>query len=311
VTARLVMSQARGLWRGDKPVEAIEAFKRAIEMGEPLGDEAYEAYTTSMSLGSSAAAALGQFALSEAWSDRILRVCEEHGDIVGICYALINRSTLSFLTDQIDRLLVDLERAVQISREFGMPLAESMCVRDLGEIYLSLGKPVEGEPYIRRAHAMYTQAFGEMAARSINCEVQLARLKWWSGDVATAEEIFRKVTAQQAAALAAGQSDSILTGSERLALDQVGTAVGAGSSAEFDALIARGHELALQPQDVVELVEWKGLAALRAGRRDEAIPLFEQALALAEKSARLVSDRVRRQLIAATREPSAPVSMEG
>ena len=302
VTARLVMSQARGLWRGDKPVEAIEAFKRAIEVGEPLGDEAYEAYTTSMSLGSSAAAAVGQFGLSEAWSDRILRVCEEHGDIVGICYALINRSTLSFLTDQIDRLLVDLERAVQISREFGMPLAESMCVRDLGEIYLSLGKPVEGEPYIRRAHAMYTQAFGEMAARSINCEVQLARLKWWSGDVEAAGEIFRKVTAQQAAALAAGQSDSILTGSERLALDQVGTALGSGSPAEFDALIARGQELALQPQDIVELVEWKGLAALRAGRRHEAIPLFEEALALAEKSARLVSDRVRRRLTAATGE---------
>ncbi len=314
VTARLVMSQARGLWRGDKPVEAVEAFKRAIEVGEPLGDEAYEAYTTSMSLGSTAAAALGQFALSEAWSDRILRVCEEHGDIVGICYALINRSMLSFLTDQIDRLLVDLERAVQISREFGMPLAESMCVRDLGEIYLSLGKPVEGEPYIRRAHAMYTQAFGEMAARSINCEVQLARLKWWSGDVEAAGEIFRKVTAQQAAALAAGQSDSILTGSERLALDQVGTALGSGSPAEFDALIARGHELALQPQDIVELVEWKGLAALRAGRRHEAIPLFEQALALAEKSARLVSDRVRRQLLAATGEASAaasPASMKG
>ena len=312
VTARLVMSQARGLWRGDKPVEAIEAFKRAIEVGEPLGDEAYEAYTTSMSLGSSAAAAVGQFGLSEAWSDRILRVCEEHGDIVGICYALINRSTLSFLTDQIDRLLVDLERAVQISREFGMPLAESMCVRDLGEIYLSLGKPVEGEPYIRRAHAMYTQAFGEMAARSINCEVQLARLKWWSGDVQAAGEIFGKVTAQQAAALAAGQSDSILTGSERLALDQVGTALGSGSPAEFDALIARGHELALQPQDIVELVEWKGLAVLRAGRRHEAIPLFEEALTLAEKSARLVSDRVRRQLLAATGEASAsPASMKG
>jgi len=311
VTARLVMSQARGLWRGDKAVEAVEAFKRAIEVGEPLGDEAYEAYTTSMSLGSSAAAALGQFALSEAWSDRILRVCEEHGDIVGICYALINRSVLSFLTDQIDRLLVDLERAVQISREFGMPLAESMCVRDLGEIYLSLGKPVEGEPYIRRAHAMYTQAFGEMAARSINCEVQLARLKWWSGDVEAAGEIFRKVTAQQAAALTAGQSDSILTGSERLALDQVGTALGTGSAAEFDALIARGQELALQPQDIVELVEWKGLAALRAGRRHEAIPLFEEALALAEKSARLVSDRVRRQLMATTNEASLPASMEG
>ena len=103
-----------------------------------------------------------------------------------------------------------------------MPLVESMCVRDLGEVYLSLGQPEEGEPYIRRAHAMYAQSLGEGAARAVTCELQLARLKWWSGDVAAAEEILRKVTAQQAAAQAAGPSDAILTGSERLMLDQVG-----------------------------------------------------------------------------------------
>ncbi len=73
---------------------------------------------------------------------------------------------------------------------------------------------------------MYRQAFGESAARSINCEVQLARIKWWVGDVGAAQEIFERVTAQQAAAQAAGQSDAILSGSERLSLDQVGTALG-------------------------------------------------------------------------------------
>ena len=129
--------------------------------------------------------------------------------------------------------------------------------------------------------------------------------------MAAAEEIFKRVTAQQVVAQAAGQSDSILSGSERLSLDQVGTALGDGSAAAFDLLLARGQELALAPQDIVELIEWKGLAALRAGRRDEGISALEEALALAEKSARLVSDRVRRELAGATGAAPAPARMEG
>jgi tetratricopeptide (TPR) repeat protein len=311
VQARLLMSRARSFTRTDKLAEAHATFARAIAIAEPLGEEAYDAYTTSMSLGGFVTATLGKYDVAEAWTNRVLQVYEDHGDIFGICITLINRGSLWFLTDKFDRLLAELERAVGLTREYGMTLLESLCVRDLGEIYLSLGKPVEGERYIRRAHAMYAQSLGENAARAVSCELQLARLKWWSGDVAAAEEIFRKVTAQQAVAQAAGPSDAVLTGSERLMLDQVGVALGPGTAAEFDALIARGQELALQPQDIVELVEWKGLAALRAGRRDEAIPLFEQALAMAEEKARLVTDRVRAQLTSAGGGAPAPASMQG
>ena len=62
----------------------------------------------------------------------------------------------------------------------------------------------------------------------------------------------------------------MLTGSERVVQDGVALGLRAGSAAEFDALIVRGRELALQPQDIVELIEMKGLAALRAGRRPTA-----------------------------------------
>jgi eukaryotic-like serine/threonine-protein kinase len=311
VKACLLMSQGRGFLRADKLADADETFRRAISVAETLGDEGYEALTVSMSLGGHAAATLGKFEQAEETLSRVLRVCEEHGDFFGICSVLVSRGTLSLLTDKFDRLLADLDRTVQLAREYGMPVVESLCVRDLGEINIYLGKMDEAEPHIRRAQAMYAQAFGESAARSINCEVQLARVKWWLGDVAAAEEIFKRVTAQQAAAQAAGQSDSILSGSERLALDQVGTALGDGSAAAFDLLIARGQELALAPQDIVELIEWKGLAALRAGRRGEGIPVLQEALALAEKSARLVSDRVRRELASATGAALAPASMGG
>jgi tetratricopeptide (TPR) repeat protein len=303
--ARQHMSQGRDFLRADKLADADETFRLAIEAAEPLGEDAYDAFTNSMSLRSYVCATLGKMEEAESSSSRVLRVYEEHGDIFGICSTLVNRSLLSFLTEKFDRLLDELKRAVSLGREYGMPLVESMCVRDLGEVYLSLGKPEEGEPYIRRAHAMYAQSLGEGAARAVACELQLARLKWWSGDIATAEEIHRRVTAQQAAAAAAGPSDAILTGSERLMLDQVGAAL-TGNAAEMDPVIARGHELQLQPQDLVELIEWKGLAALRAGRRAEAIPLFEQALDLAEQKARLVADRVRRQLTVARGAEVAP-----
>jgi hypothetical protein len=159
---------------------------------------------------------------------------------------------------------------------------------------------------------MYVQTFGETSARVINCDVQLARLKWYAGDEAAARTIHSAVTAQQAAAEAAGLTDALLIGSERLAMDQVGVALGAGSAAEFDALVARGHALQLQPQDIVEIMEWKGMAAVRAGRREEGTRQLEEALEQASKTARLTLDRIRRQLATArASEGSAPASMEG
>jgi len=310
--ARLLMARARCLLRADKLADAREIFRQAVAVSEPLGEEAYEAYTTSLSHGGYVSASLGKFDEAEAAMSRSLDVFEAHGDMIGLSGALINRCTLSLLTDNIDRVLADYERALQITREFGMSLLESLCVRDLGEVNLILGQPAQAEPYIRRAREMYVQTFGETSARVINCDVQLARLKWYAGDEAAARTIHSAVTAQQAAAEAAGLTDALLIGSERLAMDQVGVALGAGSAAEFDALVARGHALQLQPQDIVEIMEWKGMAAVRAGRREEGTRQLEEALEQASKTARLTLDRIRRQLATArASEGSAPASMEG
>jgi tetratricopeptide (TPR) repeat protein len=310
VKARLLMSRGRSFMRADKQTEALETFARAIEAAEPLGEEAYDALTTSMSLGGYVAGGAGKFELAESWTDRVLKVYEEHGDMFGISITLINRGTLWFLSGKFDRLLAELERAVALTREYGMTMLEILCVRNLGEIYLLLGKHAEGERYIQRTRAMYAKSIGEGAALAVFAELQLARLKWWMGEIAEAREVFQKVSAQQAAAEAAGSTEAILTGSERLLLDQVGVALGEGTAAQFDALIARGHELALQPQDIVELIEWKGLAALRAGRRQDAIPLFEEAVAMAEQKAPLVTDRVRAQLNAARADEPGAATMK-
>jgi tetratricopeptide (TPR) repeat protein len=299
VESRLLMARARSLLRADKLSESALLFRRAIEVSEPLGEEAYEPYTTSLSHGGYVAASLGRFEEAESLLSRALQVFEEHGDMFGMCSVLVNRCTLSFLTDNIERVLADYERTFHLAREFGISLIETLCVRDLGEVYLILGQPAQAEPYIRRALETYTQTMGASNARVVNCEVQLARLKWYGGEVEVAAEIAARVLAQQAEAQVAAQTDSLLTASERLALDQVGLALRHAPAAEFDALIARGRELALQPQDIVELMEWKALAAVRAGRREEGVALLKDTLAEAEKSARLTLDRLRRQLVLA------------
>jgi eukaryotic-like serine/threonine-protein kinase len=313
IKARLLMARGRSLHRADKQPEALETFKKAIQVSEPLGEEAYVPYTQSLSLGGFIASILGKFDEAEAALDRVLKVFEEHGDMWGLAAALINRSTLSFLTEKIDRLLADYERNIQLCREFGISLFEVLCTRDLGEVYLSLGKTEQAEPYIRRALQMYLQEFGELGARTVNCEVQLARCKWYAGDIPAAAELFAKVSAKQRDAEASGNTDAVLMPSDRVYLDQVAVALGTGSPAEFDALIARARELSMAPQDVVELIEWKGMVAVRSGRIDEGMKYLEEALAQAEQTARLISDRIRNQIatahavLAPAGNPAAPV----
>ncbi|MFL5306942.1 MAG: tetratricopeptide repeat protein, partial [Polyangia bacterium] len=296
INARVLMSRGRSLHRSDKQPEALDAFKTAIAASEPLGEDAYVPYTQSLSLGGFIAATLGKFDEAEVAFDRVLKVFEDHGDMWGLAAALINRSTLSFLTDKIDRLLADYERNVQLCREFGMSLFEVLCTRDLGEVYLSLGQTAQAEPYIRRALQMYLQEFGELGARTVNCEVQLARCKWYAGDVPAAAELFAKVAAKQREAEASGNTDAVLIASDRVYLDQVSLALSGGSADAFDALIARAKELSMPPQDIVELIEWKGMTAVRSGRIDEGLQYLGEALALAEQQARLVADRVRNQI---------------
>jgi len=307
VNARLLMSRGRSLHRLDKQPEALETFKKAIEVSAPLGEEAYVPYTQSLSLGGYIASMLGNFDEAEAAFARVVTVFEEHGDMWGLGAALINRATLSFLQGKIDRLLADYERNIQLSRQMGMALFETLCTRDLGEVYLALGQTAQAEPYIRRALQMYVLEFGELGARTVNCEVQLARCKWYAGDVPAAAELFAKVAAKQRDAEASGNSDAVLIASDKIYLDQVALALAGGSPAQYDALIARAKELSMAPQDVVELIEWKGISAVRSGRIDEGLTHLHEALAMAEQSAGLVADRIRNQ-IAMARAVMAPAA---
>ena len=69
-----------------------------------------------------------------------------------------------------------------------------------------------------------------------------------------------------------------------------------GDAAEFDELVVKGRRRTMQPMDIVEIMEWKALSALRAGRHSDGVRFLEEALANADHSARLMSVRIRAQL---------------
>jgi tetratricopeptide (TPR) repeat protein len=300
VEARVGMGRGRTLMRQDKLPEAVLTMEHAIEVAGRLGEEGYEPYTQGLSMMAWALACMTRYEDSERAFARCVATFEEHGDMIGLAGALQNRCTLSFLTNSIDRVLADYRRIIQIAREYGFPIAECLATKDLGEIYFLLGRPKEAEPYAQRGIEMYMQTLGETASRVFNAQMLLARIKWYEGDVQAAADVARGILEGQAAARASGKNDSLLTPGELVLIEMVDLALRRADDTEFDALVGKARELTLQAMDMVEIMEFKALAALRAGRRADGVRLLEAALAEADRSARLVSDRIRRQLNQAT-----------
>jgi hypothetical protein len=63
--------------------------------------------------------------------------------------------------------------------------------------------------------------------------------------------------------------------------------------APWDALLARARQIMLQPQDLIEVMELRALATLRACRVDEAVGLLDAAIDEATRSAQIMLGRLR------------------
>ncbi len=298
--ARLLMGKGRSLVRQDKTVEALQIFRDVVNLAGTLGTGGYESYEQSLAMLAWCLAVTGAHEESERTFNRCISVCEEHGDMIGLAGALVNRCTLSFMTNNVERVLVDYKRSIQVAREFGFPILECVTVRDLGEIYLALGRPAEAQPHVERSIELSTQTFGEGVGRVFSSHLLLARLKWYQGEVDAAREVATRVIQGQSEAAAAQKSDSLLTPEESIMLEMVGSALRSAPDEEFDALILKGRRRIMQPMDIVEIMEWKALSALRSGRRTDGLRFLEEALAEADRNARLTLVRIRAQLEQAT-----------
>jgi hypothetical protein len=224
--------------------------------------------------------------------------------MIGLAAAVHNRCIQWFLTGNSERFIGDLERVEQIAREYGFPMSECNVARDLAEVNFVLGRMDEALRRARRAAEMFRQQLGGASRRGYTAEVQMARIAAYQGDRATAEEIVARVVAEQAEAKTAGRNDVVLLEAERILLDGVDAFLRGEVDATFDALIARGRELQLQNPDIVELIEWKGLSAVRAGRTADGMATLQEALAAAQGTMAL--ERVQRRIAGLTTGTASP-----
>jgi tetratricopeptide (TPR) repeat protein len=303
IVARLQMARGRTHMRANQFAEASAAFRQAVDAAETAGDDGYEPLTQSLAMWTYAAGSLGNHDEANQIINRCIGLQERHGDMIGVAVALQNRGVTSFLTGDVDRFSADFERVVRISREYGFAMSECCATRDLAEVNLVLGLVDEALPRARRALEAYTQQFGVASRIVYAVDVLIARIVAYQGDIAAAEGITRRVSAAQAEAQAAGRSELLFVEGERILFDAVDFFLRGESDARYDALVARGRELQLQPQDIVELLEWKGLSALRAGRAADGMAFLADALSAAAGT--IASDRVRRRIASARAEMSA------
>jgi tetratricopeptide (TPR) repeat protein len=301
IVPRLFMARGRTQMRRNEFAESIASFSQAIEAAENIGDDGYEALVQSLIMQAYAAGNLARYDEADEAIARCLKLNEEHGDMLGIASALQNRCVTSFLTGKIDRVTTDMARIIQIAREFGFSMSECLAVRDLAEINFVLGRIDEGLPHARRALEMYAQELGAGSRMVCAVEVQIARMTAYQGDFATAEDACRRVIAAQAEAEAAGRKEQLFVEGERILLDAVDFFLRGEADARFDALVERGRALQLQPPDIVEILEWKGLSALRAGRTADGMAFLDQALGAAEST--IAFDRVRKRIASLAPSP--------
>jgi tetratricopeptide (TPR) repeat protein len=295
VRARLLMGVGRSPYRAEKLIPAVELLNQAVAAAEPLGDDGYEAYTQSLMMLIFALTNLGRFEEARTLADRLMKVAESHNDSYLMAGTLQNRGLLYFMLGRIDELIPDFRRCIQITREFGIPMAEAMAVRDLGEVFFYLGQPEESEKLGQRAAEIYLMMLGEASDRIGHSEQLVARARAYRGDAEGAAAMRDAITKRIERLKGQGVDVSLPIDGKAL-LDTVGLWLRGAPDEEFDAMVAHARASNLQPADAIEILEFKGLSALRSGRRADGLRFLEDAYAEADKSARVITARIRRQM---------------
>jgi len=302
--ARLVYARGRMFHRADKPAEASALFEKSAAMAEALGAEGYETQVLSLSLAGWDFSLLRRFAEAEDVFSRLIATCEERNDMLNMTVALNNRAILSLLSQKTERLLQDFRRLIVIARESGLPLVECSIMKDLGEVQYLLGES-GAEEQVRKSIEVSRQVLGPLTRGTLTAELLLARVLAYRGDAQGAVAVVKAIRQAQAEARGAGQTDAEFVAGEELFVEAVGLAGGSDDEARWSDILTRAHQLTLQPQDVIEMMEFEALSLWRAGKVSQGRAVLEATIDEAGKSAEIMLARLRRSREQLAREPGA------
>ncbi|XXX77714.1 protein kinase [Sorangium sp. So ce134] len=293
--ARVLLGLGRSAFRFSRNAEAADLLERAAAAVEALSEEGDDGGRSSRAEGYETRVialiqlgfllpGLGRHDDAHRALDRVVALCEEHGDQLHLSSALNVRGMLWANLGDRDRLMADMKRSLSIARALGQVSLELMGEFNLAEFLLFLGDHAAAEPHVRRAQALDRRLSGDAGRADV--PLLEARLLMYRGEERAAAEIAARLRAPSHVPLLPSQ-DVLCTMIELSLRD--------ASPAEWDALEERAERYAVL-QERLEVIEARGVYAVKQGHVDEARCHFERALGMVARSPNVMNARLVRRL---------------
>lgn len=293
IEARLILSVGRSAHRRSSEVEAVESLEKAAERAVMVGDDGYETLVIALLMLGFIYQGLGRLDYAAGALELAIALCELHGDTIHLGPALSNRALLCACRGDTEGMLADYQRVFALGRALGQRELEVISQYNLGESFYLMDDLETAAPYIERAIEVDSRGTGG-EARAVVLLLR-ARFLLYQGDERAAREEALKIRRREAAARESGHEDALLAPSEDVLCSMIELATRDAADAEWDALEDRSLSVSIG-QERIEVLEARGLWALRRGRIKEAQKYLERALGEASRIPNVMAARVRRRL---------------
>jgi tetratricopeptide (TPR) repeat protein len=290
--ARVLMALGRSLHRFNSDREAAPVLRQAVQMAQVAGDAAYEDHVAAELLLGFLLPFIGLSDEAEQRLQDAERLCQRKGDELHLAGMLNNRSCLWVARNDRQRFLEDCARVLEYARRMGnMNLERNVNYNSACFLYWR-AEHQAALPFARRAIEIDERYFRQASFRP-DAAVLLTRISWSLGDREATRKLVEEVRVHQAAARAENKLDSLLPPNDVMLLDMSALLVEDGSARDWEALVIRAREVA-QGQELIEVLEYAGLAALERGDRPAAARWWQEALAV--NIPNIFADRIAERL---------------
>jgi tetratricopeptide (TPR) repeat protein len=300
--ASVLVGEGRALWRFSEGAQAIGKLQQANALAEPLGEQAYEIRIIALVMLGDLLPYHGQVAEAERVFEKVIDLCEKHGDQAHLMVAYVNRRQVWIGRRDLARALEDSHMAVKIGREIGSNVGFFMGEYNLGELLYQGDDCNAAWPHVRHAVEMEQKGWSAVG-RPVGLLLE-TRMLAFLGRIAEARAKFEEIHAGQLEAERAGQTEKLLAPSERVLLSLVDLCTRDATADEWRALRAVSETTSVEMEQI-EVVEMAALALARGGRKAEAREMGTLALALAEKIPNVMAKRLRRMQASALADAPA------
>lgn len=279
--ARLLLGRGRSLHRASYEKEARAMLERALEIAEPLGEEAYETRMIALLMSGYILQGLARLEDAARALDRAIATCEAHGDLLHLASAVNNRAHLAAFLGDKPGMIKDFDRVIELGRHLGQDAIQIAGHYNMAEFLYLWGDIEEATPHAERALQLELQRTSN--APRMEVELLSARMALHRGDLAHAGKIVAFIRERKRATMPSPAVDVLCTAVEY--------ACGDVHDAAWEALDKRSAQFSIG-QERIEVLEARAVSALRRGLADDARQHFVRALDAARSIPNVMRERL-------------------